>query len=77
MKVLSDTREVIEIGESIDEDEPSIMDVNIAGMEDVPPILPPSGDEFSEFDDFEDFEDDMDDEDLDDDLLLGDDRGDE
>ncbi|MEL7602110.1 MAG: DNA-directed RNA polymerase subunit beta [Bacillota bacterium] len=77
MKVLSDTREVIEIGESIDDDEPSIMDVNIAGMEDAPPILPPSGDEFSEFDDFEDFEDDMDDEDLEDGLLLGDEQSDE
>ena len=77
MKVLSDTREIIEIGETADEEEPSIMDVNIAGMEDAPPILPPSG-EFSEFDDFEDFEDDMDDdEDLEDDLVLGDEPGSE
>ncbi len=70
MKVLSDTREILEIGESTDEDEPSVIDVNIAGMEDAPPILPPTGEEFSEFDDFDEFEDDAEDEDLEEDLLI-------
>ncbi len=78
IKVLSDTREVIEIGESVDEDEPVVMDVNIAGTEDAPPIVRPGIDEFAEFDDFEELDDELDDEDIDDDdLLLDDEQGDE
>ena len=68
-------REVIEIGEAVDEEEPTILDLNIAGIEDAPPIMPPSGDAFSEFDeDFDEFDEDLDDdEDSDDadDLLSG------
>ena len=81
IKVLSDTREVIEIGETVDEEEPSVIDVNIAGTEDAPPILRPSAGDFSEFDDFEEFEDESEDESEDDDmedgLLLGDEAGDD
>ncbi len=78
IKVLSDTREVIEIGESVDEDEPVVMDVNIAGTEDAPPIVRPGIDEFAEFADFEELDDELDDEDIDDDdLLLDDEQGDE
>ncbi|MDD3920660.1 MAG: hypothetical protein PHO41_05795, partial [Eubacteriales bacterium] len=73
IKVLSDTHEVIEIGESVDEDEPSVLDVNIAGTEDAPVAPPPAAD-FSEFDDdFSDFDSDEEEEgdtliDLDEDL---------
>ena len=76
IKVLSDTREVIEIGESVDDDEPTIMDVNIAGTEDAPPIAP-AEDAFAEFDEFDEFDED---EDLDEDediVLQDDDLGDE
>ncbi len=67
IKVLSDTREVIEIGESLDEEEPvAVLDLNIAGTEDAPPIVP-SGDKFSEFDEFDEFDEDLGDDDEDDD----------
>jgi len=82
IKVLSDTREVIEIGESIDDDEPTIMDVNIAGIEDAPPMVHEPG-AFAEFDEFAEFDDDEDDDvaasvlddlDLDADILLDDEK---
>ena len=56
IKVLSDTREEIIIGE--DDDDIVPLDINISGIEDAPPIEPVmevSGDEFEdEFDDFAD-----------------------
>ena len=65
IKVLSDKREEISIGEDDDDDIVPI-DVNIAGLEDAPAGLAPLGedeedemDEFDEFDDFEDAEDEV------------------
>ncbi len=76
IRVLSDTREVIEIGESVDEDEPIIMDVNIAGTEDAPPIVP-AADDFAEFDEeFEEFDDNVE-PDKTEDIVLDDESGDE
>jgi len=60
IKVLSDTREEIMIGED-DDDEAVPMDVNLSGLEDAPISLAALGDEEDEelddFDDFDDFED--------------------
>jgi len=61
IKVLSDTRDEIFINEDDDDDVVPI-DVNLAGLEDVPAFVPLSGEEddledFDEFDDFEDVED--------------------
>ena len=66
IKVLSDTKEEIKIGEMVDDDDGAPLDVNIAGTEDDPGMMP-GGAEFTEFDDF-DFgdDDDLDDEDDDD-----------
>ncbi|MEL7610817.1 MAG: DNA-directed RNA polymerase subunit beta [Bacillota bacterium] len=75
IKVLSDTKDEIQIGEMIDEDEIMPINVNIAGTEDAPSMLPADSEEFMEFDDFDDLDDDEDDEDedeLDDDLLFSD-----
>ena len=59
IKVLSDTKEEIMIGEMVDEDESAPIDVNIAGAEDIPGIVPADGgDDFGEFDDFDFGEDD-------------------
>ena len=64
VKVLSDTREEIIIGED-DEDEPRL-DVNISGTEDQPMILDTtlSDGELEGFDEFDDFSDEEDDTDL-------------
>ena len=69
VKVLSETREEIIIGEDDDEDTPSL-DVNISGTEDMPAIAIPEtdedydesleDDEFAEFDDLDDIPDDDD-----------------
>ncbi|PKM39499.1 MAG: DNA-directed RNA polymerase subunit beta [Firmicutes bacterium HGW-Firmicutes-9] len=61
IKVLSDTRDEIFINEDDDDDVVPI-DVNLAGLEDVPAFVPLSGEgddleDFDEFDDFEDVED--------------------
>jgi DNA-directed RNA polymerase subunit beta len=64
IKVLSDTREEILIGE--DDDDIVPLDVNIAGTEDAAQILPPAAEDEADFDSFEEF-DDIDD-DLEDDL---------
>ncbi|MEG1548071.1 MAG: DNA-directed RNA polymerase subunit beta [Clostridia bacterium] len=53
IKVLSDTKEEIFIGESVDEDDEAQIDVNIAGVEDVPASIHAPGSEFSEFDEFD------------------------
>ena len=80
IKVLSDTREEILIGE--DDDDIVPLDVNIAGTEDTAQILPQAAedeadfDSFEEFDDIEDDDDELDDE-LDDDLDDELDEGDE
>ena len=58
IKVLSDTREEIMIGED-DDDDIAPLDVNIAGVEDMPPVAPHADEE--EMDDFDDF-DELDDE---------------
>ena len=58
IKVLSDTKEEIKIGEMVDDDDGAPLDVNIAGTEDDPGLMP-GGAEFTEFDDF-DFGDDDD-----------------
>ena len=57
IKVLSDTREEILIGEDDDEDAVP-MDVNIAGLEDAPAFAPlgDEEDDLEDFDDFDDFE---------------------
>ena len=52
IKVLSDTKEEIKIGELADEDEATPLDVNIAGTEDTPGGMPQRA-EFTEFDDFD------------------------
>ena len=49
IKVLSDSKEEIEIGESVDEDESITIGVNMEGVEDIPSVLPLKGKEFSEF----------------------------
>ena len=57
IKVLSDTRDEIFINE--DEDEEAVpIDVNIAGLEDVPAFAPlgEEEDDLEDFDEFEDFE---------------------
>ncbi|HWP21095.1 MAG TPA: DNA-directed RNA polymerase subunit beta, partial [Candidatus Cryosericum sp.] len=63
IKVLSDTREEIQIGED-DDDDIAPMDVNLGGLEDAPIGLAPLGededdemDDFDEFDDFDEAED--------------------
>ncbi|MPN18586.1 DNA-directed RNA polymerase subunit beta [bioreactor metagenome] len=58
IKVLSDTREEILIGEDDDDDIVPI-DINIAGLEDTPSFAPlgEEEDDLEDFDDFEDFED--------------------
>ena len=62
VKVLSDTREEIIIGED-DDDDIAPLDLNISGFEDVPPIEPAaeaeSAEAFDEFDEFDDFGDDF------------------
>ncbi len=58
IKVLSEDKEEIKIGELIEDDEPAPMDVNISGMEDAPAAPAGEGD-FAEFDEF-DFDEDMD-----------------
>ncbi|MEG1524769.1 MAG: DNA-directed RNA polymerase subunit beta [Clostridia bacterium] len=55
IKVLSDTREEILINDDDDDDEITPLDVNIAGIEDAPAILP-HGEEEGEFDEFDEFE---------------------
>ena len=52
IKVLSDTKEEIRIGDLSEEDEAAPLDVNIAGTEDTPGGMP-RGAEFTEFDDFD------------------------
>ncbi|MEA4971395.1 MAG: DNA-directed RNA polymerase subunit beta [Candidatus Pelethousia sp.] len=52
IKVLSDTKEEIKIGELPDEDEAAPLEVNITGTEDTPGGMP-RGAEFTEFDDFD------------------------
>ena len=58
IKVLSDTRDEIFINEDDDDDVVPI-DVNLAGLEDVPAFAPigDEEDDLEDFDDFEDFED--------------------
>ena len=56
IKVLSDAKEEIPIGEEIDEDDRPSLDVNIAGTEDRG-IVPTDDVDFTEFDEF-DFEED-------------------
>ena len=73
MKVLSDTKDEIQIGELVDEDEILPINVNIAGTEDAPAMLPADSEEFMEFDDFDELDEDEEEEDedeLDDDLLF-------
>ena len=58
IKVLSDTNEEIQIGEMIDDDDTTPIDVNMSGLEDVPDMAPMENDDrFSEFD-FNDDDDD-------------------
>ena len=62
IKVLSDTNEEIQIGEMIDDDDGTPIDVNMSGLEDVPDMVPMENDDrFSEFDFNEDDEDEDDD----------------
>ena len=61
IKVLSDTREEIIIGED-DDDDIVPLDVNISGLEDAPPMAPAAeeaGEDFEEFDEFDEFGDDF------------------
>ncbi|MBQ6691761.1 MAG: DNA-directed RNA polymerase subunit beta, partial [Clostridia bacterium] len=58
IKVLAENKEEIKIGELVDEDDSAPIDVNIAGTEDAPTLLPTTGDAFNEFDDFDFGEDD-------------------
>ena len=59
---LSDTNEEIQIGEMIDDDDGTPIDVNMSGLEDVPDMVPMENDDrFSEFDFNEDDEDEDDD----------------
>ncbi|NCB30706.1 MAG: DNA-directed RNA polymerase subunit beta, partial [Clostridia bacterium] len=67
IKVLSDTKEEIKIGELVEEDENTPLDVNITGTEDAPGGVP-RGSEFTEFDDF-DFPEDEEEESLSDDAI--------
>ena len=52
IKVLSDTKEEIKIGELVEEEDTAPLDVNIAGTEDAPGAVP-GGAEFTEFDEFD------------------------
>jgi len=52
IKVLSDTKEEIKIGEMIDDEDAAPIDVNMSGIEDAPAAAAGAGD-FSEFDDFD------------------------
>ena len=62
IKVLSDTNEEIQIGEMIDDDDGTPIDVNMSGLEDVPDMVPMENDDrFSEFDFNEDDEEEDDD----------------
>ncbi|MEN6417969.1 MAG: DNA-directed RNA polymerase subunit beta [Clostridiaceae bacterium] len=57
IKVLSDTREEIQIGED-DDDDIAPLDINLGGLEDAPAGLAPLGEEEDEeLDDFDDFDD--------------------
>ena len=61
IKVLSDTNEEIQIGEMIDDDDTTPIDVNMSGLEDVPGMAPMENDDrFSEFDFNDDDDDDSD-----------------
>ena len=61
IKVLSDTNEEIQIGEMIDDDDTTPIDVNMSGLEDVPDMAPMENDDrFSEFDFNDDDDDDSD-----------------
>ncbi len=61
IKVLSDTNEEIQIGEMIDDDDTTPIDVNMSGLEDVPDMAPMENDDrFSEFDVNDDDDDDSD-----------------
>ena len=61
IKVLSDTNEEIQIGEMIDDDDTTPIDVNTSGLEDVPDMAPMENDDrFSEFDFNDDDDDDSD-----------------
>ncbi len=61
IKVLSDTNEAIQIGEMIDDDDGTPIDVNMNGLEDVPDMAPMENDDrFSEFDFNDDDDDDSD-----------------
>ena len=61
IKVLSDTNEEIQIGEMIDDDDGTPIDVNMSGLEDVPDMAPMENDDrFSEFDFNDDDDDDSD-----------------
>ena len=61
IKVLSDINEEIQIGEMIDDDDTTPIDVNMSGLEDVPDMAPMENDDrFSEFDFNDDDDDDSD-----------------
>ena len=61
IKVLSDTNEEIQIGEMIDDDDTTPIDVSMSGLEDVPDMAPMENDDrFSEFDFNDDDDDDSD-----------------
>ena len=61
IKVLSDTNEEIQIGEMIDDDDTTPIDVNMSGLEDVPDMAQMENDDrFSEFDFNDDDDDDSD-----------------
>ncbi len=66
IKVLSDTNEEIKIGEMVEDEEDTRVDVNISGNEDVPVNTAPGSDAFDldedfDFDDEDESDDDMDD----------------
>ncbi|MBQ9832770.1 MAG: DNA-directed RNA polymerase subunit beta [Clostridia bacterium] len=67
VKVLSDTRQEIHIGEMIDDEDTVPMDVNIAGTEDAP-VIQTGDDAFEDFDDFDFGDDDGEFEDMDADI---------
>ena len=69
IKVLAENKEEIKIGELTDDDDTPPIDVNMAGTEDAPTLLPSTSDEFHEFDDF-DFNDEEDEDEDDDDAPL-------
>ncbi len=68
VKVLNDTHQEIQIGELVDEDDRPSLDLNIAGMEDAPPVTP--GVSFADFTEF-DFDEDEDEDEEDEDDLGG------